>query len=96
MWLRYGVNQDNNLVSIEDSPRGKTQLRCPYCGGELTAKKGSKKEHHFAHSGETCSQVVGGKVAKLSPAAMQRLKPLCRWNHNIATTGIIILPQPRL
>ena len=40
MWLRYGVNQDNNLVAIEDSPRGKTDLRCPYCGGKLTAKKG--------------------------------------------------------
>ena len=58
MWLRYGVNQDNNLVSIEDSPRGKTQLRCPYCGGELIAKKGRIKEHHFAHDGETCREVA--------------------------------------
>ena len=58
MWLKYGVNQDNNLVAIEDSPKGKTQLKCPYCGGELTAKKGRIKEHHFAHSGDTCSQVV--------------------------------------
>ena len=58
MWLRYGVNQDNNLVSIEDSPRGKTDLRCPYCGGKLTAKKGRVKEHHFAHDGETCREVA--------------------------------------
>ncbi|WP_414625176.1 GIY-YIG nuclease family protein [Calothrix sp. CCY 0018] len=58
MWLRYGVNQDNNLVPIEDSPRGKTQLRCPYCGGKLTAKKGRIKEHHFAHDGETCREVA--------------------------------------
>jgi len=59
MWLRYGVNQNNNLVSIEDSPRrGKTQLRCPYCGGELIAKKGYRKEHHFAHIGETCREVA--------------------------------------
>ncbi|MEM1395416.1 MAG: GIY-YIG nuclease family protein [Cyanobacteria bacterium P01_H01_bin.150] len=58
MWLRYGVNQDNNLVPIEDSPRGKTDLRCPYCGGKLTAKKGRVKEHHFAHDGETCREVA--------------------------------------
>ena len=58
MWLRYGVNQENNLVAIEDSPRGKTQLRCPYCGGKLTAKKGRVKEHHFAHDGETCREVA--------------------------------------
>lgn len=58
MWLRYGVNQDNNLVAIEDSPRGKTQLRCPYCGEKLTAKKGQVKEHHFAHDGETCREVA--------------------------------------
>ncbi|MEO9127009.1 MAG: competence protein CoiA family protein [Microcoleus sp.] len=49
MWLRYGVAPDQTLVSIEDVPRGKTQLRCPYCGGELAAKKGRRKEHHFAH-----------------------------------------------
>ena len=58
MWLRYGVNQDNNLVPIEECPRGKTELRCPYCGGKLTAKKGRIKEHHFAHDGETCREVA--------------------------------------
>lgn len=26
MWLRYGVAQDQTLVSIEDVKRGKTQL----------------------------------------------------------------------
>jgi ssDNA-binding Zn-finger/Zn-ribbon topoisomerase 1 len=58
MWLRYGVSQDNTLVSIEDSPRGKTPLGCPYCGGELTAKKGQRKEHHFAHTLITCREVL--------------------------------------
>ncbi len=42
MWLRYGVNQDNNLVSIEDSPRGKTQLRCPYWGNVTEAASRGK------------------------------------------------------
>ncbi|MEG4997835.1 competence protein CoiA family protein [Microcoleus sp. B4-D4] len=58
MWLRYGVAPDKTLVSIEDVPRGKTQLRCPYCGGELAAKKGQRKEHHFAHTNESCREVA--------------------------------------
>ena len=62
MWLSYGVNQENKFVSIEDSPRGKTQLKCPYCGGELTAKKGKIKAHHFAHVGETCNPVKNGNI----------------------------------
>lgn len=57
MWLRYGVSPDKTLVSIEDVPSGKTQLRCPYCNGELTAKKGRRKEHHLAHTNETCREV---------------------------------------
>ncbi|MBW4566291.1 MAG: GIY-YIG nuclease family protein [Mojavia pulchra JT2-VF2] len=58
MWLRYGVDQDKTLVPIEDVTRGRTPLRCPYCGGELTAKKGHRKEHHFAHTQETCREVA--------------------------------------
>ncbi|MBD2458389.1 GIY-YIG nuclease family protein [Nostoc sp. FACHB-87] len=57
MWLQYGLDKDNTLVSIEDAPRGKTDLRCPYCDGLLTGKKGDRKEHHFAHTGETCRDV---------------------------------------
>lgn len=29
----------------------------PYCAGELTAKKGQRLGHHFAHSQETCREV---------------------------------------
>lgn len=57
MFLRYGIDRDKTLVSIENVPSGKTQLRCPYCDGELTAKKGRRKEHHFAHTRETCLEV---------------------------------------
>lgn len=57
MWLRYGIAEDKTLVSIEDVPSGKTDLKCPYCDGELTAKKGRRKEHHFAHTNETCREV---------------------------------------
>ena len=54
MWLRYGVDEDDVLVAIEDVPSGKTSLKCPYCQSGLTAKKGRIKAHHFAHTGETC------------------------------------------
>jgi hypothetical protein len=57
MWLTYGVDRDQQLVSIDAAPRGKTALTCPYCGGALTAKKGRIKEHHFAHTGATCRAV---------------------------------------
>lgn len=57
MWLKYGVAPDGELVSIHEAARGKTQLTCLYCGGELTAKKGKVKEHHFSHTTETCKPV---------------------------------------
>ncbi len=40
MWLRYGVDQDNKLVVIEDVPSRKADLICPYCASILIAKKG--------------------------------------------------------
>jgi hypothetical protein len=58
MWLKYGVDEAGTLVNIEDVTRGKTLLKCPYCGYGLTAKKGNRKEHHFAHCGETCRPVA--------------------------------------
>lgn len=59
MWLRYGVDEENTLVAIEDVSSGKTSLKCPYCQSGLTAKKGRIKEHHFAHTQETCRFVAG-------------------------------------
>lgn len=58
MWLQYGVDEQDQLIAIGDVPSGKTQLSCPYCGEGLTAKKGRIKEHHFAHTGETCRPVA--------------------------------------
>lgn len=53
-WLPYGINEHGELVSIWDTPRGKTTLRCPYCGRGLTAKRGEAIAEHFAHTEETC------------------------------------------
>ncbi|KJH69621.1 GIY-YIG nuclease family protein [Aliterella atlantica] len=58
MWLRYGVDATGKLIEIEDVASGKANLRCPYCGKVLIAKKGKVKEHHFAHDGETCNLII--------------------------------------
>jgi competence CoiA-like predicted nuclease len=52
------VDAHQALVSIADVPRGKTSLRCPYCQGALTAKKGPITQHHFAHTAATCRPVT--------------------------------------
>ncbi|NQE35788.1 GIY-YIG nuclease family protein [Microcoleus asticus] len=68
MWLKFGVAPDGNLASIDEVVRGKTNLACLYCGGGLTAKKGSVKEHHFAHTEETCKPVSQRIKTKAFPA----------------------------
>lgn len=66
MWqLKYGINSDRELITIEEVTRGKTNLVCPFCDSLLTAKKGKIKQHHFAHSEETCLRVRKGKLPSL-------------------------------
>jgi hypothetical protein len=68
MWLKFGVAASGELTSIDEVVRGKTNLACLYCGGSLTAKKGSVKEHHFAHTEETCKPVSQRIKTKAFPA----------------------------
>jgi len=68
MWLKFGVALDGELTSIDEVARGKTNLACLYCGGSLTAKKGSVKEHHFAHTEETCKPVSQRIKTKAFPS----------------------------
>src|SRR4028118_1355704 len=68
MWLKFGVAPDGELTSIDEVTRGKTNLACLYCGGSLTAKKGSVKEHHFAHAEETCKPVSQRIKTKAFPS----------------------------
>jgi hypothetical protein len=109
MWLKFGVSSDNALVCIEDIPSGKTSLTCLYCGGGLTAKKGRVKEHHFAHTQETC-RPVANRVAyrdfpalplydnfniQLSGKELEELKVF--WNnYGVRNEGIIVKPSFRL
>lgn len=65
MWLQYAIDKENNLVSIDDVGRGRSEIRCPYCQGELTAKKGKIKVHHFAHVNDTCNHVQTSDSAGL-------------------------------
>lgn len=65
MWLKYGVDEDGVFVSIDDTSKGKTKLKCPYCNNGLTAKKGKVKEHHFAHNEETCRRVANREFPAL-------------------------------
>lgn len=57
MYLPYGVNDQGQLVSIENVGRGRTTLKCPYCGIPLIARKGERLAPHFAHDGATCRDV---------------------------------------
>jgi hypothetical protein len=75
MWqLKYGVNPEGELITIEEVTSGKTNLVCPFCDWlcqcaerdrDLTAKKGKIKQYHFAHSHETCLRVRKGKLPSL-------------------------------
>ncbi|MDJ0681020.1 MAG: competence protein CoiA family protein [Xenococcaceae cyanobacterium MO_167.B52] len=65
MWLKYGVNSENELITIKEVSSGKTNLVCPFCDSQLTAKKGKIKQHHFAHTRETCLRVRKGELPLL-------------------------------
>ena len=60
MFLDYGIDPSGELVHISSVQRGKTALVCPYCAGQLVAKKGRVKAPHFAHANATCRPVDRG------------------------------------
>ncbi len=105
MWLKYGVNADNALVSVEDVPSGKTNLTCLYCGGGLTAKKGKIKEHHFAHTGESCYPVAKKQIPtlplydnfniELSGKELEELKVFWK-NYGVSNDEICVKPSFKL
>jgi len=82
---------------------------CLYCGGGLTAKKGRIKEHHFAHTQETC-RPVANRVAyrdfptlplydnfniQLSGFELEELKVFWK-NYGVRNEGIIVKPSFKL
>ncbi|NER39609.1 MAG: GIY-YIG nuclease family protein [Oscillatoria sp. SIO1A7] len=67
MWLKFGLAPNKEIKRINEVARGKTNLTCIYCGGQLIAKKGDVKRHHFAHAGTTCKPVVKRQKYKSFP-----------------------------
>jgi hypothetical protein len=63
MFLSHGLTDDGEWVSIDQVGRGRTALKCPYCGVPLLAKKGEIKAAHFAHDGPTCAASVSEAAA---------------------------------
>ncbi|MEM6525936.1 MAG: competence protein CoiA family protein [Bacteroidota bacterium] len=52
--LEYARNRDKELIHISEVSTGDRGLQCPFCSGELLAKKGLVKQHHFAHVKDSC------------------------------------------
>lgn len=83
MFLEYGVNEHNELVHISQSRRGKTELACPYCGGNLIARKGQVVGHHFAHIADTCREVAERDFEAISLPIYDRFQvfiPALAWD----------------
>jgi hypothetical protein len=105
MWLKFGVDENNALVTIEDVSSGKTRLTCLYCGGSLTAKKGKIKEHHFAHTTESCKPVANRLFPtlplydnfniQLSGKELEELKVFWK-EYGIRNKNIFVKPSLRL
>src|SRR5688500_1073452 len=96
IFLAYGVNENGELVHIDTAPRGRTALKCPYCGVPLVAKKGNINAPHFAHDGPTCAASISENAAlpafdkfdlHLPPKVLADLKAFARdgddekWNY---------------
>lgn len=65
-FLLFGKQKDD-LVFIGDVKSGKTNLVCPYCSGDLIAKKGKITSHHFAHTKESCLESKQSDIYKQLP-----------------------------
>lgn len=65
-FLVFGQRGDD-LIFIDDVKRGKSNIKCPYCGGLLVAKKGKIMAHHFAHDKESCLQSSNNNIYKQLP-----------------------------
>lgn len=96
MFLQYGINENGELVYIDQVPRGRTALTCPYCGVPLLARKGEKVIHHLAHDGPTCNPAARNTDLIGLPAYEQFnldvpgkvVEDLMRWPHSLRRDGL--------
>lgn len=72
--LRYALNPQNKLVSIEDVAKGLAcECHCPACNEKLIAKNcGAKRIHHFSHaSGTDCKGAYETMLHQLAKIKVQ-------------------------
>jgi hypothetical protein len=89
MFLEYGVNEHAELVHVSQVPRGRIELKCPYCGMPLLARKGQQIGHHFAHDGPTCNEARRDFVTLTVPLAER----FDRWGLNIKASVMKLLTR---
>lgn len=68
--LTYGLDSNERLVHVDDVPSGLAcNCVCPECGAQLIARKGEKRQNHFAHAnGADCA---GARMTALHMLAQQ-------------------------
>lgn len=71
--LTYALDSEGKLVNIEQAESGiKCNCICPACKEALVAKKGKKREHHFAHSsGKNCEDAYETMLHQLAKDKFQ-------------------------
>lgn len=48
--IQVAIDPNGDTIPIDEAKAGKTDYyRCPECKGPLTPRKGSQREHHYAH-----------------------------------------------
>lgn len=75
--LTYGI-KDGKLVHISEVNRGKNcGCICPNCQGELTARQGEVREHHFSHAkGADCGYGQETALHKLAKEILSKEKTM--------------------
>jgi hypothetical protein len=71
--LTYGKASNGRLVHVDEVQRGLAcKCVCPGCGAQLIARKGEKKQHHYAHAnGADCA---GARMTTLHILAQQLIQ----------------------
>jgi len=88
--LKYGI-KDGELISVEKVMSGlNCGCRCPSCGAPLVAKKGNKREHHFAHhNAEDCGKGRESALHLMAKKILEAKKELFVPNETGEGSGAI-------
>ncbi|GGB18021.1 competence protein CoiA family protein [Agarivorans gilvus] len=76
--LKYAL-RDSELVHISQVESGGSHgCTCPACNKALVAKKGIKREHHFAHkAGDSCEHAVETALHYAAKEVLDRHRKIC-------------------